>query len=83
MVPVLKPGMTKLIISIVALLTMAPVLAQTGVPSPSAKPPLSDREQVKANRAKAAEDEKAATTARPWDRDANGRRPWERKPDKP
>jgi len=71
--------MAKLII--VALLTMAPALAQTGVPS--AKPLLSDREQVKADRAKAAEDDKAATTARPWDRDADGRRPWERKPEKP
>ncbi|MDA9406017.1 hypothetical protein XH80_04395 [Bradyrhizobium sp. CCBAU 45384] len=67
--------MTKLI-TIVALLTMAPALAQTGVPS--TKPPLTDREQVKADRAKAAEDDKAATTARPWDRDAYGRRPWER-----
>ena len=74
--------MTKFI-AIAALLAMAPALAQTGVPSTPAKPALSDREQVKADRAKAAEDEKGTTTARPWDRDADGRRPWERKPEKP
>lgn len=73
--------MTKLIVTFVALLTMAPAMAQTGVPA--AKPLVSDREQVKADRAKAAEDDKGATTARPWDRDADGRRPWERKPEKP
>jgi len=74
--------MTKPFIAIIALLTVAPAMAQTGVPA--TKPLVSDREQVKADRAKAAEDDKGATTARPWDRDANGKRPWEeRKPEKP
>ncbi|MGT2501188.1 hypothetical protein ACVOMS_10905 [Bradyrhizobium guangxiense] len=61
----------------VILLTGLPVLAQAELPA--GKLPLSDREQVKSDRAKAAEDEKNATTARPWDRDADGKRPWERK----
>jgi len=73
--------MIKLFIAIIAPLTVAPALAQTGVPA--AKPLVSDREQVKADRAKAAEGDKSATTARPWDRDADGRRPWDRKPEKP
>jgi hypothetical protein len=59
------------------LLTTLPVVAQTE--QPTNKLPLSDREQVKSDRAKAAEEEKNATTARPWDRDADGKRPWERK----
>ncbi|TGN89803.1 hypothetical protein EOW77_0005720 [Bradyrhizobium yuanmingense] len=67
--------MTKFII--VALLTTLPVLAQTN-PVPTA-PPLTDRERVQADRAKAAEDEKGAPATRPWDRDADGKRPWDRK----
>ncbi|GEM_PF-4190672 len=60
----------------VALLTTFPVFAQT---SPPPNTPLTDREQVQADRAKAAAEEKGATTVRPWDRDADGKRPWERK----
>ena len=60
----------------VILLTTLPVLAQTEQPTKTL--PLSDREQVKSDRAKAAEEEKNSTTARPWDRDADGKRPWER-----
>ncbi len=76
---VLEPGMTKFII--VVLLTTCPLLAQT-TPVPST-PPLTDRERVQADRAKAAEDEKVAPTTRPWDRDLDGKRPWERKSAKP
>ncbi|MEY9184482.1 hypothetical protein ABIG06_006071 [Bradyrhizobium sp. USDA 326] len=76
---VLEPGMTKFII--VVLLTTLPVLAQT-TPVPTA-PPLTDRERVQADRARAAEDEKVAPISRPWDRDADGKRPWERKSSKP
>ncbi len=61
----------------IILLTTLPVLAQAE--QPTVKLPLSDREQVKSDRAKAAEEEKNATTARPWARDADGKRPWERK----
>ncbi|MEW6147811.1 MAG: hypothetical protein ACOY3N_06480 [Bradyrhizobium sp.] len=71
--------MTKFII--VVLLTTFPVLGQT-TPVLTVPPPT-DRERVQADRAKAAEDEKVAPITRPWDRDADGKRPWERKSAKP
>ncbi|SCB34478.1 hypothetical protein GA0061098_1006243 [Bradyrhizobium shewense] len=73
-VEMLEPGMTKFII--VALLTTLPALAQT---APIPTQPPTDRERVQADRAKAAEDEKVAPMTRPWDRDSDGKRPWERK----
>jgi len=36
------------------------------------------RAQIKAQRAKEDADEKNGTHERPWDRDADGKRPWER-----
>ena len=70
--------MTKFVIAaLLAMLhAMAPVAAQASEAQP--KPPVTDREQVQADRAKAAAEEKNAPTTRPWDRDANGKRPWER-----
>ena len=70
--------MTKFVIAALfaMLLAMAPVAAQASEAQP--KPPVTDREQVQADRAKAAAEEKSAPTTRPWDRDANGKRPWER-----
>lgn len=65
---------------IVAVVTTLPVLAQT---TPPTAPPLTDRERVQADRAKVADDEKVAPITRPWDRDADGKRPWERKSPKP
>ncbi|WP_245453675.1 hypothetical protein [Bradyrhizobium sp. AC87j1] len=73
-VEMLELGMTKFII--VALLTTLPALAQT---APIPTQPLTDRERVQADRAKAAQDEKVAPMTRPWDRDSDGKRPWERK----
>lgn len=61
---------------IIALLATSPVAAQTAQPSP--KPLLTDREQIQADRAKAAAVEKSDPAARPWDRDADGKRPWEK-----
>jgi hypothetical protein len=43
-----------------------------------AKPELSVRDQIKAARAKYDNAEKNAPQARSWDRDANGKRPWDR-----
>jgi hypothetical protein len=37
----------------------------------------SGRDRIKVDRAKAAAEEKNSTTARPWDRDSNGKRPWD------
>jgi nitrous oxide reductase accessory protein NosL len=39
--------------------------------------PLSIREQIKADRAKAKADEENGPKARFWDRGANGKRPWD------
>ena len=49
--------------------------------SPSEGP--SFREQIKADRAKAAAEELVAAPARPWDRDARGRRYWDRESEPP
>jgi hypothetical protein len=43
------------------------------------KPEASMHDQIKAARAKEMMDEKNAPSERPWHRDANGKRPWERK----
>ena len=66
--------MTKFLI--VALLTTSAAFAQHSA-TPIVTTPT-DRERVQADRAKAAEDEKGAPATRPWDRDADGKRPWER-----
>jgi hypothetical protein len=63
-------------IVLIALVITFPAIAQTDQ-RPSE--PRTDREQVQADRAKAAADEKSAPATRPWDRDADGKRPWERK----
>jgi hypothetical protein len=61
---------------LMTLFIATPVFAQND-PSPP-KAPLSDREVVQADRARAAVEEKNAPTARPWDRGADGKRPWDR-----
>jgi len=44
----------------------------------TAKDSASIREQIKADRARATADEENGPHERPWDRDSNGKRPWER-----
>jgi hypothetical protein len=39
--------------------------------------PAAERERMKAERAAAAEERKSAGNARPWDKDADGKRPWQ------
>jgi hypothetical protein len=56
----------------------SPVAAQTASP-PSPKGELSIVDQIKADRAKQKADEQNDSTARAWDRDADGKRPWDRK----
>lgn len=41
------------------------------------------REQIKADRAKARRDEENDSKARNWDRDADGKRPWDLPKDRP
>lgn len=54
----------------------APVAAQPVVP-PAATPEISFRDQIKAARARDAAEQKSGSTVRPWDRDVNGKRPWD------
>lgn len=46
---------------------------------PASKEGPSIGELIRADRAKAKEDEESASKDRPWDRDANGKRPWDGK----
>jgi hypothetical protein len=66
--------MKKFILAMLLIATSG--LAQSEPVPPKA--PITDREQVQADRARAASEEKNAPTARPWDRGADGKRPWER-----
>jgi hypothetical protein len=62
----------------IALLLSTSFISQ--VRSETIAPPattLSDRDRIKVDRAKAAAEEKNSTTARAWDRDSNGKRPWD------
>ena len=65
---------------IALLLTMFALTPAAEAP-PAAEPaPNGDtsiHEQIKADRARAKADEENNSTARFWDRDANGKRPWE------
>jgi hypothetical protein len=48
-------------------------------PAPTKAPAeLSIRDQIKAQRAKEQLDERNGPSQRAWDRDANGKRPWDR-----
>jgi hypothetical protein len=47
-------------------------------PGPPLKAELSIRDQIKAQRAKEDAAERSDPLGRPWDRDADGKRPWER-----
>ena len=46
--------------------------------APVPKDPPSIHEQIKADRARAKADDENGPTTRPWDRDRDGKRPWER-----
>jgi len=54
-----------------------PATAQTKLPAQFPKEEPSFREQIKASLAKQKADEDNGPKQRPWDRDAEGRRPWE------
>jgi hypothetical protein len=67
--------MMKIIMALAALSTLA------GSASAQDAPPkeVSIRDQIKADRAKDDVDNKTSGVARPWDRDSNGKRPWDKK----
>jgi hypothetical protein len=74
----------KNILLVLLLSVSAAAQAETALPEPdrtseSPDGKISLRGQIKAERAKAAADLKTSGTARPWDRDVNGLRPWEKK----
>lgn len=59
------------------LFVWGPARAQTSPTAQSRKEELSSKEQIKAALAKQKADEENGSKARPWDRNAKGRRPWE------
>lgn len=62
----------------IALLVTLLAISSEGQAAPAPTPePLSIREQIKAERAKAQTDEENGPKARFWDRGANGKRPWD------
>lgn len=66
----------KTYLAMVMVVLLAPASAQPATPIP-ATPELSSRDQIKAARAREAEETKSGPSARPWDRDGDGKRPWE------
>jgi hypothetical protein len=63
---------------IALLVTLLAIFAEgQAAPAPT-REPLSIREQIKADRARAqADEEKNGPKARSWDRGTNGKRPWD------
>jgi hypothetical protein len=68
------------VLRLIAVIALSlPVAAQAAGTIPE-KPEMSLRDQIRAARAKYLAEEAAEKTrspAQPWDRDANGKRPWE------
>ena len=62
-------------IFIAILISASPVFAQ--IDRPSTVPDISVRDQIKAARAKDKTDEQNDQSKRAWDRDGDGKRPWE------
>ena len=66
----------KLSFMVITIVLWLPVAVQAA-DATLGKPEISLTEQIKAARAKEDTAEKNASPVRPWDRDANGKRPWE------
>jgi hypothetical protein len=66
-------------ILLVALIVVSSAASAEIASAPTKAPAeLSVRDQIKAQRAKEQADEKNGPPQRSWDRDADGKRPWER-----
>jgi len=65
---------------IALLATLLTVLLSThGQTAPVSKEAPTMHDQIKTDQAKSKADFESGPKERPWDRDANGRRPWDRK----
>jgi hypothetical protein len=64
---------------LVMLLALSPPAGAQDKPTPSVPEPLSANDQIRADRAKANAQEEGESKKRPWDRDADGKRPWDLK----
>ena len=62
---------------LLTLLAITPAAEAPPVAEPAPNGDSSIHEQIKADRARAKADEENDSGARFWDRDANGKRPWE------
>ncbi len=62
---------------IVFLVTLLAISAEAQAATAPTPEPPSIREQIKADRAKYKADEENSPKARFWDRDADGKRPWD------
>jgi hypothetical protein len=67
----------KPVLFVVLIMIWHPCMAQTAPDATVPKVELSVRDQIKADRAKEKAEEKDGPQARAWDRDANGKRPWD------
>ncbi|MGY0575759.1 hypothetical protein ACTGJ9_035905 [Bradyrhizobium sp. RDM12] len=67
----------KVYFAIIAVMLLAPASAAQPETPEQVTPEISTRDQIKAARAKQAEDMKSGSSARPWDRDGDGKRPWD------
>ena len=67
----------KVALLVTLLVTSTSAQAQVST-APVPKDPPSIREQIKADRARAKADDENGPTARFWDRDRDGKRPWDR-----
>jgi hypothetical protein len=67
----------KTYLAIIAIMLLAPASAAQPATLEQATPEISSRDQIKAARAKEVEDTKSSPAARAWDRDSDGKRPWD------
>jgi hypothetical protein len=65
--------------ALLAALLIVPLSSQQAQTAPASKEAPSVHDQVKTDQAKSKADFESGPKERPWDRDANGKRPWERK----
>lgn len=72
----LSTRMKTSLVIITITLSVAALAAQAATPEP-ATPEPTFRDRIRAARAKEAEETKSGPSARPWDRNGDGKRPWE------